>query len=130
MAETGPLPPDQPELPADAELAAHRRIYERDGVTYRAYQIHGPDDGPALADFIVRRDSDGRYGGYIVDLARDGGPETFGPDALRYEAYDDCARLVAPASSLPGALSVFAQPGRGFRWISDRLPDPEIEPGG
>jgi hypothetical protein len=36
---------------------------------------------------------------------------------------------VTSTSSLLGALSIFAQPDRGIRWIRDRMPDPEIEPG-
>jgi hypothetical protein len=131
MAETSP-PPDEPEL-SEAELAErrrHRGVYEREGEIYRAHQINGPDDGPAIADFIVRRNSDGRYGGDVVDLARDGGSEVFGPDELWYEAYDDAGQYIASTASLPGALSIFAQPDR-VRWISDRPPEhaTELEPG-
>jgi hypothetical protein len=129
MGETGPPPG---ELSEEAELAERLRqvgVYEGDGDIYRAHRIRSPDDGPATADYIVRRDSDARYGGYIVDLAADGGTEVFGPDDLRYEAYDDCGRYVASTSSLPGALSIFVQPDRGIRWISDRVAVPPVEPG-
>ena len=120
----------------DAEVAARearRGVYEREGETYRAHRINGPDDGPAMADYLVRRDSDGRFGGYIVDLAADGDEQRFGPDACRFEVYDDRGRLIAPTQSLLGALSIFAQPDRSVRWISDRLPahpdnfEPEVE---
>jgi hypothetical protein len=132
MAETDPPPPDASALSDEAEPAerpGRGGVYEREGEIYRAHQIRSPDDGPATADFIVRRDSDARYGGYIVDLAADGGDETFGPEDPRYEAYDDCGRLVTAASSLLGALSIFVQTDRGIRWISDRSVEPEIEPG-
>jgi len=46
----------------------------------RAQRIDGPSNGPATAGYIVRRDSDGRYAGCFVDLANDGGPESFGPN--------------------------------------------------
>jgi hypothetical protein len=130
MGETGPLPPDESDLSSQADLEQRLRhvgVYEREGEIYRAHQIRGPDDGPASADFIVRRDSDGRYGGYVVDLARDGGDEVFGPEDLRYEAYDDAGRYIASTASLPGALSIFAQPAR-VRWISDRLPEHPDQP--
>jgi len=130
MTGTGPPSAEQSALSDEAALAARLGrlgIFEREGEIYRAHQIRGPDDGPATADFIVRRDSDGRYGGYIVDLAADGGDEARGSEDPRYEAYDDCGRYVAPASSLRGVLSIFAQPERGIRWISDRMADWEIE---
>ena len=41
---------------------------ERGGETCRALQTSGPDDGPAGAGYVVRRDSDARFGGYIVIL--------------------------------------------------------------
>ena len=129
MGETGPPPGELSEEAERAERLRHVRVYERDGDIFRAHQIRGPDDGPATADYLVRRGSDGRYGGYIVDLAADGGGEAFGPDDLRYEAYDDCGRYVASTSSLPGALSIFAQLGPRIRWISDRIAVPPVEPG-
>ena len=93
-------------------------VYEKGGEVYRALQLRG-HDGPAFADYIVRRDSDGRYGGYIVDLAADEGPDAGnGPEAYRFEAYDDAGRFLASAQSLRGALSLFAR--RGIRWIQDR----------
>ena len=104
-------------------------LYEREGVTYRAHRIHGPDDGPAMADYLVRRDSDQRYGGYVVDLAQDGDEKVFGPEDVRFEGYDDRGQYLAAACSMRGILSVFAQPDRGIRWISDRLPEIEAEPG-
>jgi hypothetical protein len=107
-------------------------IYEREGETYRALQINGPDDGPAGADYIVRRDSDACFGGYIVDTAKDGQahPADPGPDPdagdlpYRFEAYDDAGRYVASGQSLRGAVSVFSHQGR-VRWIQDRQPDRE-----
>jgi hypothetical protein len=95
-------------------------IYERERETYRAHAIRGPDDGPPGADYIVRRDSDGRYGGYIADLARDGDPRSVGAGEPRYEGYDDRGQYLARAVSLRGILSVFAVPGEHVRWISDR----------
>jgi hypothetical protein len=104
------------------------RLYERDGETYRAHGF-GVDDGPPLADYLVRRDSDARFGGYIADLSQDGDTEPYGPEDLRYEAYDDRGQYLASTSSIRGALSVFAQPNRGIRWIADRPPEPELEAG-
>lgn len=46
-------------------------IYEARGEVGRAPRINGSDDGPALAGYIVRPDSDGRFGGYIADMAAD-----------------------------------------------------------
>ena len=111
----------------DAEIAARearRGVYEANGEIYRAHRIDSPDDGPAMADYTVRRDSDGRFGGYIVDLAQDSGPAQFGPDDYRFEAYDDRGQLITPTQSLLGALSIFAQPNRQeIGWIADRRPD-------
>ena len=53
------------------------------------------------------------YGGFIADLAQDGGDVTFGPEDLRYEAHDDAYQYLAAACSIRGILSVFAQPNRG-----------------
>lgn len=89
-------------------------IYERGGETYRALQINGPDDGPAGADYIVRRDSDARFGGYIVDTARDDADHPADPDLdaaevpHRFEAYDDRGRYITITQSLRGAASVFS----------------------
>jgi|SRR6266487_143635 len=109
-------------------------IYEREGETYRALQINGPDDGPAGADYIARRDSDARFGGYIVDTARDDADHPAGPglDAdeapHRFEAYDDAGRYITITQSLRGAVSVFSH--QGTRWIQDRQPgQQELEAG-
>ena len=102
-------------------------LYEHGGETYRAHRMSA-HHRPATADYLVRRDSDARYGGYIADLSLDGGSETYGPDDLRYQAYDDRGQYIASTSSIRGALSVFAQPNRGIRWISEAVPEPEIEP--
>jgi hypothetical protein len=67
-------------------------------------------------------------GGNIADLALDGGTESYGPEDLRYEAYDDGGQYMASASSIRAALSVFAQQNRRIRWISEAIPSPEIEP--
>jgi hypothetical protein len=114
---------------AEAVEAARSRlgVYERDGDTYRAHQL-GLDDRPAMADYLVRRDSDGRYGGYVADLALDDEGNALGPDEPRFEAYDDRGQYLASTSSLRGALSVFAQPGRDIRWISDQLTAAALEP--
>src|SRR6266704_3236267 len=101
-------------------------IYERGGETYRALQVSGPDDGPAGADYVVRRDSDARFGGYIVDTARDDAGHPAGPglDAdeapHRFEAYDDAGRYLTITQSLRGAVSVFSR--QGTRWIRDASP--------
>ena len=109
-------------------------IYESEGETYRALQINGPDGGPAGADYIVRRDCDARFGGYIVDTARDGAarPADPGLDAdevpHRFEAYDDAGRYVTTTQSLRGAMSVFSH--QSTRWIQDRQPSQrELEAG-
>ncbi len=66
-----------------------------------------------MADYLVRRDSDGRFGGYVVDLAKNGGPEQFGPDDHRYEAYDDRGRLItqSPLGASPTGRSAGSPTG-------------------
>jgi hypothetical protein len=84
-------------------------IYERGGETYRALQINGPDDGPAGADYIVRRDSDARFGGYIVDTARDDAGHPADPDLdadevpHRFEAYDGASARTVTGPFSPSA---------------------------
>ncbi|MBO0820634.1 MAG: hypothetical protein J2P26_07255 [Nocardiopsaceae bacterium] len=105
---------------SEGDGGAASRVYERDGETYRAhrYQSRG---GLALAsaDYIVRRDSDGRYGGFIADTTKDGGQPR--GDGYRFEVYDDCGRYLARTRSFRGALMVLAMPRR-TRWISEHLP--------
>ncbi len=96
-------------------------VYEARGEIYRALALRA-HEGPAFADYIVRRDSDERFGGHIVDLAADEGPDAArlrnDPEAYRFEVYDDAGRFLAPAQSLRGAVSMFAR--RGVRWVPDR----------
>ncbi len=128
MTENDPIPLEEFGVQSQEELdqrLTRLGIYEREGEIYRAHRLR-EDARPPSADFIVRRDSDGRYGGNIADLAQDGGEETYGPEDLRFEAYDDRGQYLAAAVSLRGILAVFAQPNRGIRWISDRLAEPEI----
>jgi hypothetical protein len=88
-------------------------IYDNGYEIYRAHKINGPDDGPAMADYIVRRDSDGRYGGYITDLAEDGDPDA---DGDRFEVYDDAGQYITATQSLRGAVSVLSHQAR--HWIA------------
>ncbi|MBO0817532.1 MAG: hypothetical protein J2P30_20580 [Actinobacteria bacterium] len=105
---------------SDGDGGAAGRIYERDGEVFRAlgYQSRG---GQALAraDYVVRRDSDARYGGFIADTTKDGGQPP--GDGYCFEVYDDCGRYLARTRSFRGALMVLAMPRR-TRWISEHLP--------
>ncbi len=100
--------------------AAAGRVYERDGEVYRGHR-YSPRGTQSLAsaDYIVRRDSDARYGGFITDTARDGGRPP--GDGYRFEVYDDSGRHLAGTRSFRGALMVLAMPRR-TRWIAEHLP--------
>lgn len=96
------------------------RVYERDGEVYRGQRYSPRGTQPlASADYIVRRDSDARYGGFIIDTARDGRQPP--DDGYRFEVYDDSGRHLARTRSFRGALMVLAMPRR-TRWIAEHLP--------